>query len=108
MPRAAALACLAAHFTLVHELGAMLLWASGVSFFVSTQLFLTAVLADLLAVNRRLQEESLAHLRELAIDAHLTRAKASVADSGSGAAVESGSDAGCEDPAPPKAKTDAA
>jgi glycosyltransferase involved in cell wall biosynthesis len=45
--------------------GALLAWAAGGAFFVASQLFLSAVLADLLAVNRKLQEETLAHLRAL-------------------------------------------
>ncbi|MGE0707171.1 MAG: glycosyltransferase family 2 protein [Planctomycetota bacterium] len=45
--------------------GALLLWGAGGALFVASQLFLSAVLADLLAVNRRLQEEALAHLRAL-------------------------------------------
>lgn len=49
----------------VQRPGALLLWLGGGLGFVAGQLFLGAVLADLLAVNRRLQEESLAHLRAL-------------------------------------------
>jgi glycosyltransferase involved in cell wall biosynthesis len=69
----AAVACVALHFALPrfgveHGLGSFLLWAGGASFFVATQLLLSAMLADLLAVNRRLQEENLAYLRELAFD----------------------------------------
>lgn len=45
--------------------GALLLWLGGAGGFLAGQLLLGAVLADLLAVNRRLQEESLAHLRAL-------------------------------------------
>jgi hypothetical protein len=65
---ALAAALLTAHALVDHGLGSLLLWASGASLFLSTQLFLTAVVADLLAVNRRLQEESLATLRELSIE----------------------------------------
>jgi hypothetical protein len=47
--------------------GSWLLVGAGVSFFLATQLFVAAMLADLLAVNRRLQEESLGYLRALTL-----------------------------------------
>ncbi|RMG06918.1 MAG: glycosyltransferase family 2 protein [Planctomycetota bacterium] len=47
------------------EPGVGWLAAAGVAFFLGTQLFVAAVLADLAAVNRRLQEEGLAYLRAL-------------------------------------------
>ena len=40
-------------------------WGAAVGLLVAVQLFVAAVLADLLAVNRRLHEESLTLLREL-------------------------------------------
>lgn len=48
--------------------GSLLLWVGGALGFAAGQLFLGAVLADLMAVNRRLQEETLAHLRALRFD----------------------------------------
>ncbi|MBX3471090.1 MAG: glycosyltransferase family 2 protein [Planctomycetes bacterium] len=42
-------------------------WVAGAGALLAVQLFLFALLADLLAVTRRLQEESLTHLRELAL-----------------------------------------
>ncbi len=47
------------------DLGAGLLWSAGGALFLATQLFLSAMLADLLGVNRRLQEETLTYLRAL-------------------------------------------
>lgn len=44
---------------------ALLPWVVGGGLLLAVQLFLFALLADLLAVTRRLQEESLAHLRDL-------------------------------------------
>ncbi len=65
-----ALGCVAAHLALPRlapaiELGSGLLWAAGGAAFLAVQLLLTAALADLLAVNRRLQEETLTYLRAL-------------------------------------------
>ncbi|MBL4850245.1 MAG: glycosyltransferase family 2 protein [Planctomycetes bacterium] len=62
---------LATHVSLPHlwpevqRPGTLLLWIGGAFGFAAGQLLLGAVLADLLAVNRRLQEETLAHLRAL-------------------------------------------
>ncbi len=49
------------------SLRAALPWVGGAGLLLAVQLFLFALLADLLAVTRRLQEESLAHLRALAL-----------------------------------------
>ena len=49
----------------VQRPGTLLLWIGGGLGIAAGQLLLGAVLADLLAVNRRLQEETLAHLRAL-------------------------------------------
>jgi glycosyltransferase involved in cell wall biosynthesis len=49
------------------RLRAALPWLGGAGLLLSVQLFLFALLADLLAVTRRLQEESLTHLRALAL-----------------------------------------
>lgn len=46
-------------------LGALFLWLGGAGLFLCTQLFLGAVLSELLAVNRRLEEETLTHLRAM-------------------------------------------
>lgn len=46
---------------------AALPWLGGAGLFLAVQLLLFALLADLLAVTRRLQEESVAHLRELVL-----------------------------------------
>lgn len=62
------LLCFAAHLAVPHAWpdlapGATLLWLGGGAAFLGCQLLLVAALADLLAVNRKLQEEALTYLR---------------------------------------------
>lgn len=52
----------------VPNVRAALPWAGGAGLLLAVQLLLFALLADLLAVTRRLQEETLAHVRELTLD----------------------------------------
>lgn len=99
---AASLVLLGVHFGLPGDLrpeGNTLAWAGGLTFFAASQLLLVAMVADLLAVNRRLQEENLAHLRalrfgegELGQATRAPRAPAAPGEPEAGSASEAGSE----------------
>lgn len=77
--------------------GWLLLGAAGVALGAALAVFLAAILADLLAVNRRLQEETLTHLRRLTYarpgeTSAQPRAPASESDTGQPQAPVPGSD----------------
>jgi len=103
---AASLVLLGFHFGLPADLlpeGNTLAWAGGLTFFAASQLLLVAMVADLLAVNRRLQEENLAHLRALRFgEGALGRAAASEppAEEPSPAAPDAAPEPARDEPAP--------